>query len=388
MNIFPAIDLRDKKVVRLFKGDYDKMTVSEMSAAIDSIATYNVHYGNTSPADTTKLWLKTTDPSEVYIASNVNKSHVLTALNTTLPTGLFVMGTAVIGNKVYLLGGKDADGNKTTAIREYNVSTNTMITMTATLPDARTQFAVAAIGDYIYILGGYTTTGLRDIYEFDPEAKTFIKWSGSLPGTYYDMAYAAYGNKIYMFGGVLNGSLTNSIIEVDVDNGTITTLPSTLPTGVKWACAATIGDNIYIFGGNSSNAIQVFNPVTGGVKALDLTLPTTLYASAVEVIDNKAYLFGGNNTENTSWITEFDPHAGTAAHLTVTLPSARQRVGVGKVGGMIYVFGGSSDSGALNTVHRFGNIPSLSNGELYLDAEIKGVYAGNDGSVVPVEWVI
>lgn len=27
MNIFPAIDLRDKKVVRLFKGDYDKMTV-------------------------------------------------------------------------------------------------------------------------------------------------------------------------------------------------------------------------------------------------------------------------------------------------------------------------------------------------------------------------
>ena len=27
MNIFPAIDLRDKKVVRLFKGDYDQMTV-------------------------------------------------------------------------------------------------------------------------------------------------------------------------------------------------------------------------------------------------------------------------------------------------------------------------------------------------------------------------
>lgn len=27
MNIFPAIDLRDKKVVRLFKGDYDQMTI-------------------------------------------------------------------------------------------------------------------------------------------------------------------------------------------------------------------------------------------------------------------------------------------------------------------------------------------------------------------------
>ncbi len=27
MNIFPAIDLKDKKVVRLFKGDYDQMTV-------------------------------------------------------------------------------------------------------------------------------------------------------------------------------------------------------------------------------------------------------------------------------------------------------------------------------------------------------------------------
>ena len=27
MKIFPAIDLRDGKVVRLLKGDYDKMTV-------------------------------------------------------------------------------------------------------------------------------------------------------------------------------------------------------------------------------------------------------------------------------------------------------------------------------------------------------------------------
>ena len=27
MNIFPAIDLYDKKAVRLYKGDYDQMTI-------------------------------------------------------------------------------------------------------------------------------------------------------------------------------------------------------------------------------------------------------------------------------------------------------------------------------------------------------------------------
>ena len=48
MKIFPAIDIYDKKAVRLYKGDYDKMTVyaeNPVTVALDfkSAGAKNVH---------------------------------------------------------------------------------------------------------------------------------------------------------------------------------------------------------------------------------------------------------------------------------------------------------------------------------------------------------
>ena len=62
------------------------------------------------------------------------------------------------------------------------------------------------------------------------------------------MGTAAVGTKIYLFGG-LSDSRLNTIQAFDTTNDTITTLPTTLPTGTNGMGTAAVGTKIYLFGG-------------------------------------------------------------------------------------------------------------------------------------------
>lgn len=129
-----------------------------------------------------------------------------------------------------------------------------------------------------------------------------------------------------------------------------------LPTNVKAGRkAATVGDNIYLFGADDefsfSGTIQVFNTATEELRTLQTKLPYALFDMAVAAVGTRIYLFGGKIDNESSpaivetdCIIEFNTLTEQATVLSTKLPRAMYGIGAAAIGERIYLFGGLSKS--------------------------------------------
>ena len=72
----------------------------------------------------------------------------------------------------------------------------------------------------------------------------------------------------------------------------------TLPKVLHTACCSTYDDNIYIFGGYSSdmvNTIYKCNCTSQTITTLSITLPKVLYGACCTLYSSNIYIFGGYN---------------------------------------------------------------------------------------------
>ena len=68
----------------------------------------NIHYGDTAPEDTSKLWVKSEEPSNISFPVVWKPEQIVegvTNTGTTLPQAAKAIGTAAVGTKIYLFGG-------------------------------------------------------------------------------------------------------------------------------------------------------------------------------------------------------------------------------------------------------------------------------------------
>ena len=94
---------------------------------------------------------------------------------------------------------------------------------------------------------------INETIEFSFPAYTLVTLGATLPTVKEKMVSATIGTNVYIFGGIDNtGSHTTTIYKFDTTTETITTLDTTLPTANSGMASAVIGTNVYIFGGNSS----------------------------------------------------------------------------------------------------------------------------------------
>ena len=113
MIIFPAIDLYDKKAVRLFKGDYNQMTVysenpPEIAAAFKAAGATHIHMvdlegardGNTPNIDIVKRVAKETGLF-VEIGGGIRSEEVIASY---LDAGVsrVILGTAAVNDRAFL----------------------------------------------------------------------------------------------------------------------------------------------------------------------------------------------------------------------------------------------------------------------------------------------
>ena len=128
----------------------------------------NIHYGNTAPEDTSKLWIKSEKPSNISFPVVWKPEQIvegITDTGTTLPTAANSMGSAAVGTKIYLFGGSGENGRINT-IQVFDTTNNTIQTLSTTLPTAASGIRTVAVGTKIYLFGGYNNNNLNTINQF------------------------------------------------------------------------------------------------------------------------------------------------------------------------------------------------------------------------------
>ena len=356
----------------------------EMAAAIRGLETgggaaLNIAYGDTAPVDTSKLWIKCTEPEIVHVKNRfVATDEVLELGVSNIPTAANSIAAAAVDSKVYLFGGESADGYLST-VCAFDSKSNSISVLPATLPTAATGIASAAVGKKIYLFGGYNGSYLSDILAFDTETETIGTLSAKLRTAACGIAAATVGTKVYLFGGKIGATTSGYLTSIqvfDTESETISTLTTVLPQMAYGIAVASMGTSIYLFGGayGSSTSkrlstINVFDTISNTISTLATALPEAIYGMAAAAIGQRVYLFGGNTVSS---IRVFDTETETLSTLTATLPTGCREMGAAAVGTVVYLFGGyESASYDLQTINKF--VVSLPLTENHILIEASGV---------------
>ncbi|HTP06789.1 MAG TPA: LamG-like jellyroll fold domain-containing protein, partial [Anaerolineae bacterium] len=209
-------------------------------------------------------------------------------------------------NTVYVFGSSDTFNGSTFANTIYAIDfpTATVRTLAATLPTPA--YGIGAVYDSqqkrIYLLGGYSGSVLNTVNVFDPQSETIGTTSVTLPQPDYQMAaiYSPLSDRIYTFGGLTTGGTAvntiNTLNFTSATAGSVTQLSAHLPQAdfTQNAVQDAHTGLIYLIGGESTDQVLAFDPVTNDLWSTLIKLPQTRsYAGAVYSDRNRHALFIG-----------------------------------------------------------------------------------------------
>lgn len=191
--------------------------------------------------------------------------------------------------------------------------------------------------------------------------------STTLPQALCYMGVATVGSNVYLFGGRNSDyNYSNTIYKFNVETETITTLSTVLPQTLVFMGVCQVGSNIYLFGGanisgGSSNIVDTiykFDTETETISTLSTTLPQALAFIGVSQVGSNVYVFGGyNGSDDVNTIYKFNVETETISTLHATLKKSAKGIGIASVGNNIYLFGGSNTyagkSYCLNDIYEF-----------------------------------
>jgi hypothetical protein len=318
-------------------------------------AEFNIAYGDTAPEDTSKLWVKTTQPSKVKVASGlVLEKETLTKLSVTPEVGK--KGSVVsspINNKIYIVGGSN---EKT--IRYFDITTQTFGKISATTSFQNSnKHAIMTFGSKLYIFGGYGYinggwNNLSGIYCVDVETDTFTTLGVTFPEARYEMGWSTVGNKCYLFGGwAPSENPSKAIYCFDAETETLSRLSTELPSASSRWSAAADGNIIYLIttpyiaNGTGTNEILAFDTETNVISvkskhAVNDSGSSRIYSNAVNVYrDGYLYLLGiGYDTNSKSYYVIVNVEDGTHTYSEQTFDC----IGTGGAGAvvddLVYIF--------------------------------------------------
>jgi DNA-binding CsgD family transcriptional regulator len=178
------------------------------------------------------------------------------------PVPVSDIGAVVIGGRIYVPGGRLADGTMTDILEIYNPREDKW-ERGASIPVSLSAYAIAAYEGKLYLFGGWDGSSyLNRTFEYDPGLD---RWSerSQLPGARSAAGAAVASEKIFIMGGYDGKTAMGSNLiyspEMDTGKGSAWQKGSTLPEGSYAMGLAGIADKIYIVGGNRYIAVQNAN---------------------------------------------------------------------------------------------------------------------------------
>jgi len=243
----------------------------------------NIAYGDTAPEDTTKLWVKTSVPTDVIVSTEANYDHFdcgtpgepITSLSRSYQFAV----CKKVGNKIYVLSGHQGmSANWSNFITEFDVDTGEQTSTANT--NLQVQGALGAVvGDKIYIISGTTssTAGAMSsvtslVKCYDTLEKTLTSLTNVSTGSIMGDCVAV-GTKIYGFGGYRTNKNSYSycsqvpVLCYDTETRNISELTEHEICSVNPTSCALVGGKSYVF--EKSGKAYCFDIKTETVEHID-----------------------------------------------------------------------------------------------------------------------
>ena len=284
-------------------------------------------------------------------------------LITQLPTERNNFTTAVVDNKVYLIGGtleKDVGGPYgITTVEVYNPQTDAWQRV-ADMPTPRTSAKAAVVNGIIYVFGGYSSKDrlilnwkLPIVVEaYDPKTDTWTQ-KQDMPVSRINFRLGVVGGKVYLFGGTtgFGDGHEERMDRVDIyDPATDTWMKGPkMPTRRDPMAVAVASDRLYVIGGRGwpkagnggplLTVIEEYNPRKGQWQKKNDMLDVNQAFSTVVVKDH-IYLIGGfAHAQFIATVDVYNPQKDAWRDIS-KLPAHMMPYGAAAVNGKIYVFAG------------------------------------------------
>lgn len=265
-----------------------------------------------------------------------------------LQTGRAGLSAAVLGSKVYAVGGS--------GILMPLSNTETYQPgmggwrIDADLPVGLESFGMAVLDGKIYAAGGYAadTNGhpTERMWVFDPAEDDWIQ-GPSMPSPRSNFALVAAAGKLYAFGGT--GPDSEKLFIYYPDNHQWSILEQGL-TDSRDLAAIVIDQYIYVIGGgpaaNPVAAVHIFDTNTAS-WAEGPALPSARSGHAITALDGKIHVLGGRSGGRgmslaDHWVLDLETRTWTAAE---SLPAPRTGAAAVSLNGAIYLIGGGTGGG-------------------------------------------
>ena len=295
---------------------------------------------------------------------------------TPIPTERVGFASAVVGNKIYLIGGTLFDsvlGNKggpvgpfgTRTVEVYDTQTDTWQRV-ADMPTPRQTHEAAAVNGIIYVFGGVNRKKNDPQWKYPVNVEAYDpatdRWTRkrNMPDSRVSFDAGVADGKIYVIGGrVFFGG--ERLSRVDVYNPATDTWTKgpKMPTPRSDLSVAAVGDRIYAIGGRGwppvnlgpdLTVIEEYDPINHRWRQKSDMLDARLYFETA-VVRNSIYLIGGlfwrgggAANEYLSSVHVYDAQKDAWSDIP-SLPTAFSGQSAAVVNGRIYVFGGAKAVG-------------------------------------------
>jgi N-acetylneuraminic acid mutarotase len=216
-----------------------------------------------------------------------------------LPTARKGMGAVEYNNAFYLIAGETASGPDG-SLHRYSPLEDSWQTLTPK-PIPVTDVQAALIGERIYVPGGRLANGSDSavLEVYDPREDSWSQLA-PLPAPVSAYALAAFEGNLYLFGGKSGEQYLTSVYEYvpDEDRWQARTR---LQSPLAYAGAAVVGNRIFLIGGfdgkqalDSNLAYHPARDINGEPPWEEFTsLPAGRYAIAITTLSNVIYIAGG-----------------------------------------------------------------------------------------------
>ena len=244
------------------------------------------------------------------------------------PTPVTDVQSAVIGEQIYVPGGRKADGQPTNLFEVYNLRLNQWRQLPL-LPAALSGYALAALDGRLYLFGGWDgAQAVASVYMFDPETNAWQPRSPLSSRRAFGGAVALEG-RIYLIGGMddVHPLTTMQVYfpQRDQEGAAPYEERAALPEARSKAGTTVIAGLVYVFGGQGDTQPEgglpplQYAPVSDHWTSFERSPVAIGALPALVPLETRLHILGGSTPGG---ISAF--HQSYQAIYTIVLPSIRK----------------------------------------------------------------
>jgi non-specific serine/threonine protein kinase len=273
------------------------------------------------------------------------------ALRPPMPTMRLEMASAVVGDRVVVIGGLDGDGGTLATVEVYDAATDTW-TSGPEHPVPIHHPMAAALDGALYVAGGFGPGGAatRRVHRLGPAGWEPV---ARLPLARAAGVMVALGGRLLLAGGVdLEGDVAREMLAYDPGSDAWSVLDGP-PTPREHLGGAVVDGRFLTVGGRVARQhlgnVEAWDPVTAAWQQLP-DLPTPRAGLGVTATcDGGLVAIGGEDIRGVAdgtfpHVEAWDPVAGMWSPWQ-PLPAGRHGVAVASVGPIVLVIGGGTQAG-------------------------------------------